>query len=88
MTEIDETPSGRFARAAAAQELLGDTSKFPDGSLIVNYVGVAQVLRPDGSLRIVRVYPYGVLSGSLERGMLSDALSDSNGDRERQRRST
>lgn len=88
MTEIDETPSGHFIREAAARELLGDTSEFPPGSLIANYVGVAQVLRPDGSLRIVRVYPFGAMSGSLERGMLGDALSDSHYDRDRRRRST
>lgn len=87
MTEIDETPSGHFFRDAAARELLlGDSSKFPPGSLIANYVGVVQVLMPDGGCRIVRVYPCGSLSGSLERGMLADALDDSSYDRRRRSR--
>lgn len=85
MTEIDETPSGRFD-LRAVRDVLGDTSKYPPGSLIANYVGVVQVLLPSGGTRIVRVYPCGPVSGSLERGMLGDALTDSYAERDRQRR--
>ena len=86
MTEIDDSPSGQFARPDV-RELLGDTSKYPPGSLITDYVGVARVLLPGGGSHIVRCYPYGAVSGSLERGMLGDALSDSNYEREQMRRS-
>lgn len=68
------------------RDLLGDTSNCPPGSVLVNYVGVAQVMLPNGALQIVRVYPCGALSGSLERGMLADALSDSQFERECRRR--
>lgn len=83
VTEIDETPSGRFRRAT--RDVLGDGTEYPPGSLIAHYVGVAMVLLPGGGTRIVRVYPCGPVSGSTERGMLADALSDSNYDRDRRR---
>lgn len=87
MTEIDGEPSGHFARQVE-RELLGDVGDCPPGSLLANYVGVAQILLPSGAYRIVRVYPCGSINGSLERGMLADALSDSNHDRDRKRRSS
>lgn len=86
MTDLDDNPSGHRARAAV-RELLGDTDKCPPGSLIVNFVGVAQVLLPNGAYRIVRGYPCGPVSGTMERGMLSDAMDDSKHDRDCKRRS-
>jgi hypothetical protein len=82
VTEIDDSPSGSISR-----ELLGDISDCPPGSLVANFVGVAQVLLPNGAYRIVRIYPCGTVNGSTERGMLADALSDSNHERELKRRS-
>lgn len=89
VTEIDETPSGRYLVQEAARELNALIAKndLPPGSLLANYVGVAQVLLPSGGTRVVRVYPFCPLSGSLERGMLGDALSDSNYERDSRRRS-
>ena len=84
MTDVESHSGGYFPREAE-RDLLDDT-KCPPGSLLANFVGVAQVLLPNGSFRIVRVYPCGTVNGSLERGMLADALDDSIADRGRQRR--
>lgn len=85
MTEIDRNPSGHLTRAAT-RDLLGDTSNCPPGSIIVNYVGVAQVLLPNGSKVVVRGYPCGPVDGSTERGILGDALRDSEHQRDGRRR--
>jgi hypothetical protein len=84
VTEIDETPSGRFYRVT--RDVLGDTTEYPPGSLVAHYIGVAMILLPSGATKIVRTYPCGPLSGSTERGMLADALSDSNYERDSHRR--
>ncbi len=86
MTDIDDRRNG-FAKKENARAFLGDTSNWPPGALLENYVGVALLALPSGETTIVRVYPYGPVSGSMERGMLGDALSDSNHDRDRRRRS-
>jgi hypothetical protein len=85
VTDLDDNPNGQSAQAVV-RELLGDTDQCPPGSLLLNFVGVAQVLLPNGATRIVRGYPWGPVCGTMERGMLTEALSDSWHDRETKRR--
>ncbi|MDX3661246.1 hypothetical protein PV646_28410 [Streptomyces sp. ID05-26A] len=80
MTELDNPRSQQVAREAATN-LIGDLSKCPSGSVLLSYVGVCLVGLPDGGSVVVRVYPCGPVDGSTERGILGDALSDSQDER-------